>query len=200
MKKKIFLLLIVLFSFVGCSSVLRDENYEVNREIRKEQNNFIDVIYNFVTNVRYKVYEGTNFKLYSTNKLFLIPVGDDTSNSCLDKGFNSKSPYSDTWKYAFVGVIYDGKDYTFYFIGEDGLGTGILFTEYKRIKEDNINLIETEMDSRITSYLMGKYSIKANDTHKLTDLEKNMYSMALKNFKNINEVVYIASKTCSYKQ
>ena len=56
------------------------------------------------------------------------------------------------------------------------------------------------MDSRITSYLMGKYSIKANDTHKLTDLEKNMYSMALKNFKNINEVVYIASKTCSYKQ
>ena len=70
----------------------------------------------------------------------------------------------------------------------------------KRYVSKSPNLIESEIDSRISSYLMGKYNIKANDTHKLTDLEKNIYNEALKNYKNINEVVYITSKTCSYKQ
>ena len=49
-------------------------------------------------------------------------------------------------------------------------------------------------------YIIKKYSIKANDEHKLTDLEKTAFKDVLNEFPKITKVVYIADGTnCKYQ-
>ena len=117
---------------------------------------YVDTSAAYVEAVRTKVNEGKEFRLFSTDTLYLIPVGDknhDTTDqtsaaagtainaSCVSVESGGQSPFSDTWHYAYVGVTYDGKGYNYYYIGEDGANQGVPFMPFKVLTDEGVGLI-----------------------------------------------------------
>ena len=71
----------------------------------------------------------------------MIPVGHDKDYSCVTLESGGQSPFDDEWRYAYVGVTYDGKGYSYYFMGEDGAGQGISFIDKKTLTDDGTDYI-----------------------------------------------------------
>ena len=142
-------------------------------------------------------------KLFSDDILYLIPVGREASKSCAPTATDSKSPYSDSWNYAYVGVIYSEDTYNYYYIAEDSAGFGINILTRDELINKGTSLMYSNSNrnnKEFGDYLIEKYNIKANDEHKLTNLEKTAYKDILSKFSKITKVVYIADGTnCKYQ-
>ena len=129
--KLLFVLMLCMFVCVGCGET-KSENKEENTSggdsaevIRSKKNGYADLGQKFIYPVRNKVNEGRYYKFYSTETLYLIPVGNDTNSSCVKLETSANSPFSDKWAFAYVGVTYDGEGYNYYFVAEDSKGYGI---------------------------------------------------------------------------
>lgn len=118
---------------------------------------YVDTSAAYVEAIRTKVNEGKDFQLFSTATLYLIPVGDrlrtDTTTgenpvaaSCISVESGGQSPFSDKWNYAYVGVTYNGKGYSYYYIGEDGAGQGLSFMPFKVLTDEGTGLIYSSSD------------------------------------------------------
>ena len=85
-----------------------------------------------------KVTEAKKLKFFDENTLYLVPVGHEDGKTCsaLEKG--GESPFNSTWKYAYVGVVYKGDSYDYYFMGKDGSNQGIKFTKQDKIDEESV--------------------------------------------------------------
>ena len=93
----------------------------------------VDTADGYIKAVMTKVNEAKDLKFFDTSTLYLVPVGHDTAKSCspLEKG--GASPFHDEWKYAYVGVTYNGSGYTYYFMAKDGSNQGINFIEQNEL-------------------------------------------------------------------
>ena len=114
---------------------------------------FVDTASAYIDAVRTKVNEAKDLKFFDTKTLYLVPVGNEPAESCVSVESGGKSPFSETWKYAFVGVIYkdNGDGYEYFFIGEDGANQGLgLITQNQLSKNGNDNLYSSYKDEGAT--------------------------------------------------
>ena len=102
---------------------------------------YVDTAVAYTDAVMKEVNAGKNLRLYSTNTLYMIPVGHDGTQSCVTLESGGQSPFDDKWRYAYVGVTYDGKGYNYYFMGEDNAGQGISFIDKKTLTDDGTDYL-----------------------------------------------------------
>ena len=82
-----------------------------------------------------KVNEGGKLQFFSTGTLYLVPAGHKAEYSCVPVESGGQSPFNENWNYAYVGVIYNGQGYDYYYIAEDGAGQGVLFMSQKDLAD-----------------------------------------------------------------
>lgn len=100
---------------------------------------YVDTANQYVSDVMTKVNAGENFKFYETNTLYLVKVGHE--NACVSLERGGQSPFNDKWKYAYVGVIYTGLGYDYYFMAEDSSGQGIKLISQKSLKDSDYDTL-----------------------------------------------------------
>ena len=96
---------------------------------------YIDTAKQYISTVMTKVNQADDLKFFDEDTLYLVKVGHEKACVSLEKG--GQSPFNDTWKYAYVGVTYNGSGYTYYYMSEDSSGQGIAFTEQSNLKDDD---------------------------------------------------------------
>ena len=113
---------------------------------------YVDTAAAYVDAVRNKVNEAANMKFYSTDTLYMVPVGHESSKSCVSVETGGQSPFSDKWNYAYVGVTYSGEGYDYYFIAEDGAAQGVPFMDQKTLtKEGTSKIYSSTSDTEYSS-------------------------------------------------
>ncbi len=105
---------------------------------------YVDSAVAYVDAVKNKASEGDKLRFYATDTLYMIPVGHEDGKSCVSVESGGQSPFSDTWNYAYVGVVYTGKGFNYFFIGEDGAGQGVQFLTRKELAEHGTDYIYSE--------------------------------------------------------
>ena len=136
---------------------------------------YVDTAMAYVKAVTTKVNEGHDMQLFSTDTLYLIPVGDklhdatstgDGKVSCVAVESGGQSPFSSTWKYAYVGAIYNGQGYEYFFVSEDGAGQGLTFMTSKELQDEGSNDLYTNTgDSGYTNAKTGSTIAMSGDLH-----------------------------------
>ena len=96
---------------------------------------WVDTSVAYVKSTVNKVNEGGKLQFFTEKVLYMVPVGHVAKSSCVSVESGGQSPFSDTWRYAYVGVVYNGKGYDYYFIGEDAAGQGIEFVSQKYLND-----------------------------------------------------------------
>ena len=192
--KKNFLLFLLLFStfMVGCSvSSNRSAN---NYLLESKKNAYIDVALSFVSSVRTKVNEGKQLLIYDTEVLYMIPVGNESSKTCVNDSY-TRSPFSDTWNFAFVGVRYVGDGYNYYYISEDGEGYGITFASQKKLLDSKNIVNEDGIDKELSTYLKEKYNEANNRKLNLSTMDKKMIE-SYDELSDVKKIEYIVAPDC----
>lgn len=103
-------------------------------ETRKKT--YVSIASQYVMSVMTEVNVASNFKFFDEDVLYLVKVGHD--EGCVSLEIDGKSPFNDKWKYAYVGVVYKGDSYDYYFMGKDGSNQGIKFTKQDKIDEESV--------------------------------------------------------------
>ena len=159
----------------------------------------------YIDAVRVKVNEGKDLRLYSTNTLYMIPVGHDSNKSCVTLESGGKSPYSETWNYAYVGVVVKEGGYDYYFIGADGSNQFINLVSANTLANDGENEINKDTITSAAEALTAQYGSASDNTHTVDkyDSEDTGNGAALFGVKpssTITEVVYIRANACKYQE
>lgn len=221
--RKIVLVIFLLLIVTGCKLRLNEKNKNsidavksVETYIEKSRKNaYVDTASAYIDAVRTKVNEAKDFKFFETDILYMVPVGHDLTKSCVSIESGGMSPFSDTWNYAFVGVVYNGYKYDYMFIGEDektyGLGlisqsvlnqkgTSYIYSSYN----DN-NAKDANINKNSSNTLKKYYNSKTNSILNVSDLKEDEL---LKNVlctktsfndnltENIKEVIFVSE--CKY--
>ena len=129
---------------------------------------WVDTSVAYVKSTVNKVNEGGKLQFFTEKVLYMVPVGHVAKSSCVSVESGGQSPFSDTWRYAYVGVVYNGKGYDYYFIGEDGAGQGIKFTTQKDLNDkgtDNMYSVTEVKDGTGYKVLADKYKTEVNTTY-----------------------------------
>jgi type IV pilus assembly protein PilA len=179
---------------------------------------YVDTAVAYTDAVMKEVNAGKNFRLYSTDTLYMIPVGHEAGKSCVTVESGGQSPFSDTWKYAYVGVTYSGKGYSYYFIGEDGAGQGVSMIDKKELTDNGTDYIYSThvasngaaeptnssnpvtMSDAFSAKLKGYYAGQANQTHTIDTDETNVlvnFVTSKETGKEIHNIIYVGSGACS---
>ena len=127
----------------------------------------VDTADGYIKAVMTKVNEAKDLKFFDTSTLYLVPVGHDTAKSCspLEKG--GASPFHDEWKYAYVGVTYNGSGYTYYFTAKDGSNQGINFVEQSALAKAGGDKVVDGSEMSATD-LEAAYALTANTKYMLS--------------------------------
>lgn len=184
----IILLLISLFTFSGCFDK-KNENKENNEsktnteniENKNEENNkneekqeiisltdeknysYVRTIDLYVNMIKNAIVTG-KYSIDNTKTLYLFPVGKG--------GFIAEnkdtSPYSNEWKYIFIGVTYDSSIYSYYVLALDGKNIGTDFTSYKTLELESIEQLK-----EISAY-KELYNLTNNKTYSLNEMNSEL--------------------------
>ena len=103
-------------------------------ETRKKT--YVSIASQYVMSVMTEVNVASNFKFFDEDVLYLVKVGHD--EGCVSLEIDGKSPFNDKWKYAYVGVVYKGYGYDYYFMSKDESGYGIAFSKYNDLDFENV--------------------------------------------------------------
>lgn len=218
MKKKLLILLFIVMSItlVGCGKTEKEDdsgnkNNQDGYVERSKKSAFIDISTSFVESARTKVNEGKELRFFNTDILYMIPVGTDSSKYCVTVEYSGESPYGDSWSYAYVGVVYNGKGYNYYFIGEASTGVGVPFLTLKDLYDSGTEYIyksyasslsEPTKDNKgitknFSNYLNGIYGTKVKE-RELTDDEKIAFA-AIKNVEKVPTKILYVDSNCKYE-
>ena len=129
---------------------------------------WVDSSVAYVKSTVNKVNEGGKLQFFTEHVLYLVPVGHEAGKSCVSVESGGQSPFSDTWRYAYVGVVYNGKGYDYYFIGEDGAGQGIKFTTQKDLNDkgtDEMYSVSEVKSGNGYEVLANNYKATGNATY-----------------------------------
>jgi prepilin-type N-terminal cleavage/methylation domain-containing protein len=90
---------------------------------------YADTAANYIKGATNLVNEGQKYQFFDENVLYMIPVGHDTTKSCVALESGGQSPYNNEYAEAYVGVVYDNDkgSYTYFFTSVDGSGQGFEF-------------------------------------------------------------------------
>ena len=183
------------------------------------KNAYVDSAVAYIDAVRTKVNEGKDLKFFSTDVLYMVPVGHDSTKACVSLESGGKSPFSDTWNYAYVGVSYSGDSYDYFFIGEDGSNQGIRMVAQDKLAKDGADLLYSSyassysntgnlITSALATVLGQRYALTANgvygDTassdpvvtaYATSEKEELLTHVSLTK----SNVIYIAAGSCNYE-
>ena len=99
------------------------------------KNAYVDTAKEIVGGAR-NIVNGGKLEMYATDTTYYIPT------SCVKTENASKSPYGDFTE-AYIGVIYDGKGYKYYWISVDDAGQGV--SEITPIDKLDTDSIESDL-------------------------------------------------------
>ena len=103
------------------------------------KNSYVDTAKGIVGGAR-NIVNGGKLEMYDTNSTYYIPA------SCIKTENALKSPYGDFTE-AYVGIIYDGQGYKYYWISVDDAGQGVKnITEVDKLDADNVESDLTNSD------------------------------------------------------
>ena len=174
---------------------------------------YVDSAVHYSDAVMKEAIAGKDLKMYETDALYLIAVGHKKDESCVTLESGGKSPYSDDWNYAYVGVTYSENGYSYYFISEDGSGQGLpMLTNKDLVDEGTEHFYSSNTDEGATAAALataikGKYDLNAN--YIATSEEDLTTFAALKTFaqtksgNTITKIIFInkpASGNCHYEK
>ena len=118
MNKKGFTLIELLAVIIILGILMIIAIPSVTRYISDSRKNaYVDTAKEIIGGAR-NIVNGGKLEMYSTNTTYYIPT------SCIKTENALKSPYGD-FTQAYVGVIYDGKGYKYYWISVDDAGQGV---------------------------------------------------------------------------
>ena len=137
---------------------------------------YVDTAVGYMDAVMKEVNSSKDLRFYSTDTLYLVSVGHNKDHSCVSVESGGQSPFSDEWKYAFVGVTYDGKGYSYYFIAEDKAGQGISFIDKKELTDEGTDYIYSAHKSgtNVTADHTAKSATTMSDS--LSNALGNLYT------------------------
>lgn len=108
------------------------------------KNAFVDSAVAYIDAVRTKVNDGKTLQFFSTGVTYMVPVGHEDGKSCVALESGGKSPFNDSWKFAYVAVTYTGDSYNYSFIGEDGSGQGLELKTADQLSKDGGSLLYSD--------------------------------------------------------
>ena len=155
------------------------------------KNSYIDTASAYVSAVVVKVNEGS-LPMFDTHRLYLIPVGNDDTVSCVSLESGGASPFSKYYNYAYVAVHYTGDSYDYWFLSEDGSLQGFEMTPTKTLETAKKDLVKSGM--KTITELSKKYGTATPGTSGTTysfDTSKDAY----KTDQNL-EAVYCTGTGC----
>ena len=117
------------------------------------KSSYIDTAREIIGGARNMVNDG-RLGMFDTNSTYYIPV------SCIKTENASKSPYGEFTK-AYIGVIYDGKGYKYYWISVDDAGQGVRnITPLDKLDTDDIesDLQDSDIEGVVTTTGIGSRS------------------------------------------
>lgn len=126
----------------------------------------------YVDSVMKDAVAGKDLKMYSTSTLYLVAVGDNKSLSCISLESGGKSPYADSWDYAYVGVTYSTNGYNYYFISEDASHKGLPMISNKDLVDGNESIYESSTE------VVARYNGKLGDNGALADTTGEVEALA----------------------
>ncbi len=218
-KKKLIALiivsLIVILLIVGIIITLliskdNDKKEKKEKEELEKKENFVTVVNSFYETIKKEVASNEKLNFFEKSILYLVPVGS-VSNCDQER----KSPYSDKWNYAYIGVVDSSTGYEFYFIGEDSTGVGVTFDLVKNIKKEKIydNYKTTNITEEASSLLKKYYEIdrtyvlkeklekdeKGSENPKFEELNKDLKKLLKSKKTTIEKIVFVSDKAgCKY--
>ena len=124
------------------------------------KNSYVDSAKNIVSGARNLVNEG-NLGMYDTSTTYYIAA------SCIKTENNLKSPYGDFTE-AYIGVIFNGTNYKYYWISTDTSGTGIKnIVLEENLDEDDIELPKTKKHD--ISVVVDRVVVKESAQSRIAD-------------------------------
>ena len=161
-----FFVLAVIVSFIVNGILSSINNVEKEKKIE-----FAKTAAYYVKMAKLDFSDSSLSKIEDDSILILMPVGLDSELACVTIEAGGTTPYSSTWKYAYVALKYNKSKHMFdyYFVGIDGAGYGIQFASDDQLSEDNEKLDELVIKDMgdygpvmYTMYQSGKNHAKAS--------------------------------------
>ena len=150
----------------------------------------------YLNDVVFKMNDGVEFKYKSSDTMLFIPAGNKIT--CVSDNILG-SPFSNSWKYIYVGVYYNGEEYLYSVAAKDGedyemelMTQKELFScDYSIIKKSHINISE----------FTDNYNenLKENKVYSLDDISKPLKEFINDNYKDVKKIIFITPKECSYE-
>ena len=195
MKKKIIslvLLLIATISITGCGTIKTSVDKTTEYINNSKKMSYIDALEAYISSCRTKINEAREYKFFNSDTVWFIPV------SCFKQEYGGKSPFSDTWKYAYVGVSYSGNGYTYYTAALDGAGYGVNLLSQSDFSSSGAASILTSTELTNVSEFQSNYNITQYKTIAYNNLS-NELKTALNSYGLENKnVVFVSGTECSY--
>ena len=130
--KKLLIILVLLLAITGCDTPgTVDPNKKDRGTVRLKAVEYCDAALTYISTVKNLVKSG-GIAVFGDDSIYLVPVGSDDAYAC--SGINVISPYGYAHVYAYVGVVKQGKVYTYYFLSKDEGGNGYNLHSEKVIK------------------------------------------------------------------
>lgn len=152
---------------------------------------YIDVANAFISNLKTKINYSSDFNFYNTDTFYLVQVGDDRAKSCAPLERGGISPYGNNWEYAYVGVTFDGNNYTYYFMAQDSSKVGIELTT-----EANISLKGTQLIKTNTPDFKNIYNNEGSIVYNRENIPQELREAIKTAAKDYNRVSIINKPTC----
>ncbi len=218
MKKTILIFLIAIASItlVGCGSDSKESdekkadntNNSVNDYIENSRMSaFADTVIAYITSTRTRVNAAAEFNFYDSSILYMVPIGDDDSKSCVKTVVSGNPIFGDEWNYGYVGVVYDGKGYNYYYIGEDNATVGFTMASERELMNNHKDYLYKEYSTEFGDKKITKeFAEKMKETYgklvkvrNFTSDEKKAFANVLNDNNKITKILYVDSN-CKYEE
>lgn len=103
---------------------------------QSRKNAYVNTAVQYISAAQNLVNSNTDLNLFDTEVLYLIPVGHNKNTSCITLEKGGQSPFNDMWVYSYVGIVYTGTGYNYFYTSMDGSKEGIEFLDYNFLTGD----------------------------------------------------------------
>ncbi len=130
--KKLLLIFIGIIFLVGCDAPGTSNPNNFDRgSVKVKAVEYSDIALTYINTVKNHVKNGA-IAIFGDDSIYMIPVGDENTFAC--SGIEDVAPFGFAHKYAYVGVVKQGKVFTYYFVSRDEDGNGYNLNSEKIIR------------------------------------------------------------------
>ena len=154
---------------VVVSIVVNNVLSSVKNAEKSKMTDYVQTASSYIKNAKLNYSDSSLSKVTDDTLLILMPVGNDNTYTCVTLEAGGTSPFSSTYKFAYVGLKYNTGYHMFdyYFVGVDGEGNVIKFVSEKDLRvKDELSKYVTQNIGEYgavlqTMYQSGKNHAKA---------------------------------------